>query len=116
MNSRLPGMCKRSLQDCREQHQARWITECHFSILIVWLHTTLKMLGRHVLFVLQKNPLTLHTSLYYICYKELKKNLLCFYKYKLLLQYGDLEKYIHIISDNKHIIQTKIKKKQNKNK
>lgn len=37
-------------------------------------------------------------------------SVLCFYKYKLLLQYGDLEKYIHIISDNKHIIQTKIKK------
>lgn len=35
-----------------------------------------------------------------------------FYKYKLLLQYGDLEKYIHIISDNKHIIQTKIKKQK----
>lgn len=27
------------------------------------------------------------------------------------MQYGDLEKYIHIISDNKHIIQTKIKNK-----
>lgn len=39
-------------------------------------------------------------------------SVLCFYKYKLLLQYGDLEKYIHIISDNKHIIQTKIQKQK----
>lgn len=30
------------------------------------------------------------------------------------MQYGDLEKYIHIISDNKLIIQTKIKKQTNK--
>lgn len=30
------------------------------------------------------------------------------------MQYGDLEKYIHIISDNKHIIQTKIKKNKTK--
>ncbi|XP_056250417.1 uncharacterized protein LOC130180732 isoform X2 [Seriola aureovittata] len=29
MNSRLPGMCKRSLQVCREQRQACWITACH---------------------------------------------------------------------------------------
>lgn len=33
------------------------------------------------------------------------------------MQYGDLEKYIHIISDNKHTVQTKIKKtKQQKTK
>lgn len=29
MNSRLPGMCKRSLQVCREQLQDCWITACH---------------------------------------------------------------------------------------
>lgn len=29
MNSRLPGMCKRSLQVCREQLQDCWITVCH---------------------------------------------------------------------------------------
>lgn len=45
-----------------------------------------------------------------MCSKVMKMFVLCFYKYKLLLQYGDLEKYIHIISDNKHIFQTKIKK------
>lgn len=46
-------------------------------------------------------------------HKDHIRNLLFFYfyKYKLLLQYIDLEKYIHIISDNKHIIQAKIKKK-----
>lgn len=41
--------------------------------------------------------------------KNIYTSVWCFYKYKLLLQYGDLEKYIQIISDNKHIIQTKIK-------
>lgn len=29
MNSRLPGMCKRSLQVCREQLQDCWIIACH---------------------------------------------------------------------------------------
>lgn len=81
------------------------------------------MLGGHVLSVCHELPsLRYVVSLKscavrsYVCERIKKIFVLCFYKYKLLLQYGDLEKYIHIISDNKHIIQTKIKNKTKQNK
>lgn len=51
-------------------------------------------------------------QLRYTILKKQEKYVFAFYKYKHLLQYGDLEKYIQTISDTKHIIQTKIKKKK----
>lgn len=126
-------MCKRSLQVCRELHQARWIKVCQFPppqhrILTIWLHRTPKHWDEMFFLSIINFHLSqaccdereLNNAISHLlskfCYKELKMPVFHFYKYKLLLQYGDLEKYIHIISDNKHIIQTKIKKQQRQKK